>query len=219
MKAWKRTLLCSLLALLLGLGGGFALHYLLPPRSTAVLTSQLTANAPAQAEAPTEGDSLSLVRCALETADAIREGEYSLLSSYVHPEEGVTFTPASTVDRNSNLTFQAGELAQVAESGKSYVWGTSTDAATPIKLTLKDYVASYVWDRDYIASPRISVDAMQVSGNALENTADAYPGCHYVEFYYPAADGQSEWSTLKLVFQWYQNEWYLVGIVHSAWGA
>ncbi|MGM9538441.1 MAG: hypothetical protein ACI3VN_08935 [Candidatus Onthomonas sp.] len=219
MKAWKWTLICSLLALLLGLGGGFALHYLLPPRSTSVITSQLTANAPAQSEETVEGDSLSLIRCALETAEAIRNEDYTLLASYVHPEEGVTFTPASTVDRNSNLTFQANELAQVAESGKTYVWGTSTDAATPIRLTLPDYVAGYVWDRDYTASPRISVDTEQTSGNALENTLDAYPGCHYVEFYCPAAQGQSDWSAIKLVYQWYQNEWYLVGIVHSAWSA
>lgn len=217
MKTWLKLLLCSGLALLLGLAGGFALHRRLPPRSASALTSQLTVNAPSSAESQSEGDSLSLVRCALEAMSAIKQEDYSLLATYVQPDTGVTFTPAATVDLDSNLTFSPDALTQAADSEKTFVWGTSTRDSTPIKLTLRDYFASYVWDRDYAASPRISVDTAQVSGNAMENTLDAYSDCHYVEFYCTAAEDPSDWTTLRLVFQWYSNDWYLVGVIHSAW--
>lgn len=216
MRRWKQTLLCSLLALLLGFGGGFTLRHLLSPRSTAALSAVVSSPA-TQAQGTTEGDSISLIRCALETIDAIRQSDYRQLASYIHPDNGVTFTPTATVDLSSNLTFQADELIQAAASGKTYLWGTSPSSAAPIQLTLADYLSSYVWDRDYAAAPRISVDTEQISGNALNNILDVYPDCHYVEFYCPAASGQSDWSSLKLVYQWHQNNWYLVGIAHSAW--
>lgn len=217
MKTWMKISICSLIALLLGFVGGFAIHYILPPRSTAVITSQLTSSVPASSDSASEGSTFSLLHCALDTLGAIEQQDYTALATYVHPELGVTFTPSATVDPTSNLTFLPDELTSAASSSTSYVWGTSSSTSTPIKLTLTDYFASYVWDRDYTASPRISVDTPQVSGNALENTLQAYPDGHYVEFYCPAASGQTEWSTLRLVYQWYNNQWYLVGIIHSAW--
>lgn len=210
MKAGIRLLLCCLVALLLGLAGGFALRHVLSDRSLAAASHLIT-------DASAEENQLSLVDCALETLAAIQDEDYTALSGYVHPQSGVTFTPTATVDPASNLTFSADELVQAADSDKTYVWGTSPSTSSPIKLTVEDYFQAYVWDRDYAASPRISVDTPQVSGNALENTLDAYPDCHYVEFYCPAPDNQTDWSTLRLVYQWYHNNWYLVGIVHSAW--
>ena len=57
-------------------------------------------------------------------------------------------------------------------------------------------------------------------GNALENLADAYPGCRYVDFSIPSADPVNDgldWSSLKLVFQPEDDLWYLVGVVHGEW--
>lgn len=217
MKVWANILISSLIALLIGLIIGFALYGALPPRITAVITSAISENMTGDVDSPSEGDSLPLIHCALETLSAIEEQDYGTLATYVHPESGVTFTPSATVDRASNLTFSSEELAQAAKGENTYVWGTSTNTAAPINLTLPDYFAAYVWDRDYSSSPRISVDTAQVSGNALDNTLESYPDSHYVEFYCPDPDGQAQWSTLRLVYQWYDHQWYLVGIVHSAW--
>lgn len=217
MKIWAKILICSLVALLVGLIGGLALYDALPPRTTSVITSTISETLTGTPDSPSVGDSLSLIHCALETLSAIEEQDYSALATYVHPEAGVTFTPSATVDRNSNLTFSSEELTKAAQGTNTYVWGTSTNTATPINLTLSDYFASYVWDRDYSASPRISLDTTQVSGNALDNTLESYPDSHYVEFYCPDPNGQAQWSTLRLVYQWYDHQWYLVGIVHSAW--
>lgn len=218
----RYALLLCLLTLLIGLAGGLILHRLIPARSASVLSSTLTPETPAEDHSAQEGDHASLIICALETASAIRDQNYSLLASYVHPKEGVTFSPSATVDPSSNLTFSAEDISGMddgSSSGNTYVWGTSSDAATPISMTLADYFAAYVWDKDYISAPQIGVDTILSNGNALENAADAYPGCHYVEFYQPSTANQADWSALKLVYQWYNSNWYLVGVIHSAWSA
>ncbi|MCC8128400.1 MAG: hypothetical protein LIO51_00450 [Clostridiales bacterium] len=202
------TILLSILFLVLGLAGGFAVSRLISPRSAAILQTSL-------ASEQEEGDTASLVSCAIETAEAIQSGDYETLAEYVHPEKGVTFTPNTTVDAASNLTFLPDALVEASESATTYLWGTSTDTASPINLTVADYFAAYVWEQDYLASLRISVDSSQVAGNGLENVSEMYPDGRYVEFY--ATDGESNWSTLKLVFEWDSGAWYLVGVVHSAW--
>ncbi|MCD8381782.1 MAG: hypothetical protein LUC30_02520 [Clostridiales bacterium] len=202
------AILLSALFLILGLAGGFAVSRAISPRGAAILQTAL-------ASEQEQGDVASLVSCAVETAQAIRSGDYETLAEYVHPEKGVTFTPNTTVDAVSNLNFLPDALVEASESTATWLWGTTTDAATPINLTLADYFASYVWERDYLASPRISVDSSQVAGNGLENVQEAYPDGRYVEFY--ATDGESNWSTLKLVYEWENGAWYLVGVVHSAW--
>lgn len=214
MRSWLKSALCALVALLLGLAAGFALRSAIPPRNAALLFSQLT---PSQSTSAPEGDRLSLVHCALNALDCIQKQDYAALAAYIHPGVGLTLSPTATVDPATNLVFSAEELVQAAESDKTYVWGTSASTSTPINLTVNDYFASYVWDRDYISSLHLSVDTPQASGNALDNLLEVYPDSHYVEFYSAASDGPSEWSTLRLAFQWDSGQWYLIGLVHSAW--
>lgn len=204
MTARKPGLFIVILALFVGFAGGFALRHFLPLSDRPAAGSR---------------DSLSLIDTALETASVIQSGDYDALAELVHPEEGVTFSPSATVDKSSNHTFLPKDLAKAAREDSTFVWGTTSDAASPINLTVRDYFAAYVWDQDYLAQPRLSVNAVQSSGNALENVAEAYPDGQYVEFYRPGATAQSGWTALKLVFEWHEENWYLVGIIHSSWSA
>ncbi len=205
----------GLFTLLLGILSGLFVSQLLPPRIQSTLADTVNVGVN---PSPSE-DTLTLLESALETAKALRDGDFALLSSYIHPTEGVTFTPNCTVDRAVNQTFTAGQIAKAGSSAEAYVWGTATDTAAPISLTFSDYLSGYVWDEDYLAAPRISVDSTSVTGNALENLTDAYPDCRYVEFYFPGADAQMDWSALRLVYQQLDSRWYLVGVIHSEWSA
>ena len=218
----------TVIALIVGILSGFVVRGLLPfgRSGKSTLDSPLIASASAvdtlntSANNISQTDNVSLVECAMEVAAAFRNGDYSTLTAYVHPEEGVTFTPNSTVDFNSNLNFSLDQLAAAAQDTTLYVWGIGSDGSTPIKLTISDYVSQYVCDAAYTSAPYLGVDQVLFSGNALENVAESYPDCRFVDFYCPGStDNSRDWSALKLVFSWYQNEWYLVGVIHSAWSA
>lgn len=200
----KPVLFIVIFALLVGFAGGFALRHILPINSRPSSAAQ---------------DNLSLIDTALETAAVIQAGDYDALADLVHPEKGVTLSPCATVDKSSNHTFLPKELTQAAGSDATLVWGTTSDAASPINLSLKSYVSAYVWDQNYLSDPKISVNSVQASGNALENAAEAYPEGEFVEFYHPGSASQSSWTALKLVYEWYEGNWYLVGIIHSSWSA
>ena len=102
----------------------------------------------------------------------------------------------------------------------TYVWGLEDGRGLPIQMTMAQYLDRYVWDADYTRAPELGIDQIITGGNALENLAEAYKGCRFVDFCYPSADPVNDgldWSSLKLVFQAGEHSWYLVGIVHGEW--
>ncbi len=214
----RTTALLSVLALLAGLLGGLLLSLFLPDGllDPAALTGAATSTS---AGTNAETGNVSLVTRAMSTLTAIQNRDYAALSAQIDPERGVTFTPLATVDPASNLTFSAEEIAAAERSEQTYVWGTTTDTAEPISLTIDGYFDTYVWDVDYTTASQINVDRVQASGNALENVAEAYPDCRFVEFYSAGVREPTDWQALKLVYRWTNGNWYLVGVIHSTWTA
>ncbi len=210
------------ISLIVGLAAGFVLRGVVSGQQSAVHTGATSADA-STSQQDTEAlpdQKGRLVIAAMKAMRAIAEQDFEALASFVDPEEGVTFTPYSTVDPTSNLTFSADNLAAAGEDDTSYVWGLSSSDSSPIKMTVPEYFDSYVWNANYWDVAEIGIDTVLHSGNSLENVADAYPDCHFVDFYLPATDGTDrDWSSLKLVFRLSGSDWYLVGIIHSEWTA
>lgn len=165
-------------------------------------------------------DNFPLLNAACAVNRAIQEQNYALLASYVHPSRGVTFTPYSTVDLNVDLTFTSDQVKDLLQDQTVYTWGFEDGRGDPIQMTGVDYFARYVYDSDYTQASEIGIDRVMTGGNALENLAEVYQGCRFVDFSIPSADPINDgldWSSLKLVFQMENNCWYLVGIVHGEW--
>lgn len=161
-----------------------------------------------------------LLNTACAVNQALRQKDYAGLSKYIHPVSGVTFTPYSTVDLESDLSFTAAQIKDLRKDTAVYTWGFEDGRGDPIRMTMEQYFARYVYDTDYTQAPMIGVDRIITTGNALENITEAYPDCRFVDFCFPSADPVNDgldWSSLKLVFQPYGESWYLVGIVHGEW--
>ena len=146
--------------------------------------------------------------------------DYEALSELTHPTRGVTFTPYSTVDPENDLCFLPEQLRKAAGSGESFLWGFSDGKGEHINLTLPEYVDRYVYNEDYQAAPVVTLDGVQAAGNALENVQEVFSDCRFVEYYYPGIRPENEsfdWCALKVVLAPYNEEWYLVGLIHSEW--
>lgn len=179
-------------------------------------------SAAASVEAPPldREDNFPLLSAACAVNRCLQRQDWSTLSAYVHPERGVTFTPYSTVEPDSDLNFSADQIKTLAQDQNVYTWGFEDGRGDPIQMTILQYFERYVYDRDYTQAPEIGVDRIITGGNALENLAEAYPGCRFVDFGFPSADPVNDgldWSSLKLVFQPEGEHWYLVGVVHGEW--
>lgn len=205
----------SVVMLLIGLSGGFVLSSLTGKQSP---SSSVSASAVSSAAPRSDTDSTALLALSAHVLSALKNDDWNAFSAYVDPERGVTFTPHSTVDFTTDLTFTADALAQAEQDSTAYIWGVSADSSEPIRMTIADYFHTYIWDQDYTAAGEIGLDTIIHTGNAIENVDSAYKDCRFLDFYIPgSADSEEDWSALKLVFTWSDDQWYLVGIVHSGW--
>ncbi len=157
---------------------------------------------------------------AYQVLSALRAQDYGTLSSYIHPELGVTFTPYSTVDPSSDRMFKPLEISKLKSNNTVYIWGMWDGSGTPIQYTLQEYFSRFVYSDDFQEAAVLGINHLFSSGNSLENVAAAYPNAEFIEFYLPAVKPEYnglDWRALKLVFERYQGDYMLVGIIHSEW--
>ena len=222
----KRSALLCVLALLLGAAAGLLLNVswldgqgLLAPSAAAVPNNALFTPKPAATSVDSDSNA-PLLEAGNAVLAALKEDDIQALSALVDPERGVTFTPYSTVDPHSDLTFSSDQLTQAGVNGTRYVWGYTQGKGEAITMTLPEYLDSYVFNIDYTQAPVIGVNSILSSGNSLENVRDAYPEDRFLEYYFPGQTpeaGALDWCALKLVFSDEGGSYRLVGIIHSEW--
>lgn len=219
----KRIFIIGLIFLFGAAAGGAGGHFLwskgghpVPDAGRGMETAALAvSNVP---ELPVQR--LQVVKLACQAVEAMKREDYKELSKLIHPEEGVLFAPYSTVDPETNLTFSAQEIATLEQNTQLYVWGRYSGGGAPIRLTLSDYFKTFVFHTDYTMAPEIGVNQILKTGNSLENVLQVYPDGVTVEFHFPTLSGdesKTDWCSLKLVFQSYQNTYKIAAIVHSEW--
>ena len=171
-----------------------------------------------KAEAINPKENFPLLNTACAALRAIQQRDYSSLAAYVHPERGLTFTPYSTVDVNSDLNFNQSQVKKFAGDTNRYVWGAIPGTGELIQMIPEEFISRYIFGSDYTQASKIGVDKINISGNALENVTEVYPDCRFVEFTFPATEaGGQNWSSLKLVLAPAETKWYLVALIHSQW--
>lgn len=226
----KRAALMTILALLCGLVLGSMVGLSL---SSSANSAAASASIPAisytqntyASSIPTEppldtSDNTLLLERASQVLEALKEQDYSALALLVHPQYGITMTPYSTVDHSCDTVLSQEQVTRLADDDLLYTWGRSVGSGAPIRCTAEDYFARFVFNTDYTEAPQVGIDTVLISGNALENVADAYPDGRFVEYHFPGIDPSLEgfdWCSLKLVFEVWNNDWYLVGIIHGEW--
>ena len=184
--------------------------------------ANLTLQAPADSAGSaldTQDNSL-LLQTACAVVSALDEKDYPSLAQLVHSRLGVTFTPYSTVDLTTDLTFTAEEIRALAGNTQRYIWGITDGSGAPIEMTMQEFMDAYIYAADYSKAPSVGIDEILQTGNALENVDEVYEDARFVEFHYdgldPALEGL-DWCSLKVVLLPEGDEWRLIGLIHSQW--
>ncbi len=151
---------------------------------------------------------------------AMKEKDMQKLASLVHPVKGVLFSPYSHINLVENIEFKKEQLSGALTSEKIYYWGEFDGIGDPIKLTFAQYYEKFVYDQDFANAEKIAYNEVQQAGNTLVNIAEVYPEGKFVDYYFSGFNpdyGGMDWASLRLVFEKYDGQWYLVCIAHGQW--
>ncbi|HNB73761.1 MAG TPA: hypothetical protein PLB32_25390 [Acidobacteriota bacterium] len=151
---------------------------------------------------------------------ALRDRDMDVLSSFVHPKKRVRFSPSAYINPQSDIVFTQTQVKNLFTAQKRYVWGESDGSGAPIRLTPKQYFSQFLYQRDYLKSPKVAFNQVIGEGNTVNNISEIYPQGIFVEYYVPGRDktiDYRDWSSLRIVFEESNHEWYVVGLVHDGW--
>lgn len=228
----RKTIMFSAVALVAGFVIGIVCNssFILPAGSSlyhtinasAVSLVPVTTGAPQsrQGEALDTEDNTLLLAQGSAVLEALKDKNYRLLATMVHPEYGAFFTPYSTVRTEGDQRLTPAQISVLETDTTRYLWGSDDGTGNPIRMTAQAYMDRYVFNADFTQAPLIGVDTVLGKGNALENVADSFPNCRFVEYHFPGLDPKKDgldWCSLKLVFAPYGESWKLIALVHSEW--
>ena len=153
---------------------------------------------------------------------ALKDKDYESFSGFIHPVEGIRFSPYGYVDTTSAILFSVqGFLEEVSKKPQTKItWGQYDGTGEPIVLTIDEYFKKFVYDADFLNAPKNSLNEMIGKGNSLNNLTAIYKDSDFTEHHFPGFDQKydgMDWRSLRLVFKNYNSKMYLVGIVHDQW--
>lgn len=154
------------------------------------------------------------------TLKALRDRDMEWLSSIVHPDKKLRFSPYTFIDTEKTLAFTADEIKTLMNSDKVYTWGSYDGSGEPIRLTFREYMDAFVYDQDFLNAEEVGYNRYIGQGNTINNIFDIYPDGKLLEYHFSGFDPQYagiDWESLKLVFEEKDGAWYLVLIAHDQW--
>lgn len=148
--------------------------------------------------------------------------QYDSLALFVHPDEGVRFSPYAFVDTVNDKVIKAETLRNWADKKKQskMKWGEFDGTGDPINMKADDYLKRFVYDANFLKPDSLKVNEQIGGGNTTSNLKDIYPGCNFTESHFPGIDKKYEgmdWRSIRLVFKLKDGKYYLVGVVHDEW--
>ncbi len=151
----------------------------------------------------------------------LKAGDMERLAKLVHPDKGLRLAPFAYIDPEKNQLFSSRQVQHFFESRKRLIWGYSDEDGMPVKLNPEEYYNTYIYDRAYADTREITYNQADNSSFITGNYFEVYPQAIIVE--YRVTDNRSKdtqnsnWSSIKLIFEEKKNLWYLVGINHEQW--
>lgn len=151
----------------------------------------------------------------------LKNKNFSTFTNYIHPSEGVRFSPYGYIDTVKHIRFTRSEFTnQLKQEDQALVWGEFDGTGYPLKMTLDNYMEKFVYDVDFLNPEKRTVNKFIGSGNSLNNLSLIYKNSDFTESHFSGFEekyGGMEWRTLRLVFKEHNQRFYLVGVVHDQW--
>lgn len=162
----------------------------------------------------------TLEQQALHIQNALANGNYASIANDIHPTRGVRFSMYAYVRPKADKVFTRTQYTQYLEQAKiRFTWGEKDGTGEPLVTSLPNYLQTWVNAEVFVENATIKVNDSQASGNSINNLNKIYQKSDYVEFYSNGSDQYSgmDWRAMRLVFDNYQGQRYLVAIISDQW--
>ncbi len=161
----------------------------------------------------------TLAQQAQRIQTALANGDYDRIITDIHPMRGVRFSMYAYVRPESDKVFSRAQFAQYLKEPKiRFTWGDLDGTGELLIIPLPTYLNTWV-DAKKFNNSQMTVNHFESRGNMINNVKNIYQHSDVVDFYYKGTDEYSgmDWRGMRLVFDDYQGQRYLVAIINDQW--
>jgi hypothetical protein len=133
---------------------------------------------------------------------------------------GVLFSPYGYIDVAKSKKLTPDDFLEATQKNWVLTWGNMDGTGDPIKLTVKNYLQKFVYNADFLNAEAVGYDEIIKKGNTQSNLQEIYRGKHFIDYHFSGFDQESkgmDWTSLKLVFEKQDDQYFLIAIVHDQW--
>lgn len=162
----------------------------------------------------------NLEDAAKQVVEILKNKDLAGLSEFVHPKKGVRISPYAYVDIENDIILKPLDLKGKFSDQTVYKWGIYDGSGEPIELKFSEYYDKFIYDQDFSNAERFALNELLRTGNTISNLDEVYPDSEFAAFHFTGFDPEyygMDWSSLRLVFEKYNDGWMLVGIIHDQW--
>lgn len=157
---------------------------------------------------------------ALRIQHELSERNYAAIVNDIHPLRGVRFSMYAHILPESDKVFRREQFTQYLDQSRiRFTWGAKDGTGDPLVIPLPEYLDTWVAAEDFDNTSLCVNEPHHYGGNAIHNAKSIYPDSDVVDFYYNGSDlyDGMDWRVLRLVFESYQGQRYLVAIINDQW--
>lgn len=149
----------------------------------------------------------------------LKENNFQELSKYFS-NDGVRFSPYGFIDTVKSKKLTPEDFLESIRKKWVLTWGNLDGTGDPIKLTVPAYLKKFVYNADYLNAEAVGYDEIIKQGNSLNNLKTIYPNHHFIDYHFSGFDQKNQgmdWTSLRLVFEKEDGQYFLVAIIHDQW--
>jgi hypothetical protein len=161
-----------------------------------------------------------ILKLTIQVLTSIKNNDFDSFSKFFHPTLGVRFSPYAFIDTIKDVKISALEFIKLTKKQNAINWGSYDGSGDIISLNINEYLKKFVYNADYLNSEKKSLNKIINTGNTINNIDSVYKNCDFTENHFSGIDKKFEgidWCSLRLVYMKYNDNYYLVGVIHDQW--
>lgn len=155
----------------------------------------------------------------------LAKGNYEEFAKLIHPEKGVQFSMSAYIRPDRDVKLSQAEFVNALKNNKQiFYWGDKDGTGEPYRTNLRTYLNDWIRASEFEDA---MVSTMILGkGNNINNISDVYPELwlnrdkyYFLELYRQGTQAYAEmdWRSLRLVFEEFNGQLYLVAIINDQW--
>lgn len=148
---------------------------------------------------------------------ALKDKDSEKLSTLTHPEKGILFSPLVIINPENHIVFKQEQMKTFFDDDTKYSWGIFDPPVNASNLTPDEYYEKYIFNFDY-SNPEMIAYNQRLTPAVY--TTEQKLTTLYIEpiiVEHLLSDENCMPYSLRIVYEKYKEEWFVVAFLHYEW--